>query len=123
MANEITVLESQEVQDGGLVTSLLMLFAIPTPIQIGGTNVVPTPATSGGDSNLPALADVILSQAEKDALDAGTSMFHITVFKRNVSLSDPAQATIVRAIYATQKIEASRRYSLRYDRAGTRINE
>ena len=67
MANEITALEGS-----GSNYTLFFLITIGTPKQVGGINVVPTPANDGAQDLLPGVAAAVITQAERDALNAGT---------------------------------------------------
>jgi hypothetical protein len=115
MANEITVLEG----NGAEVYSMLFLYPIAAPKAINGTgvNVVPTPS-----SGLPYVATVKLSQAEKDALDAGTSAFEVTTFSRIAGMTTPQLIGLAQALYAARLAEFTARYTERYRYVGVRLN-
>lgn len=114
MANEITVLDGDGTDNN---YNLLFLFPIATPKTAGGSNVVVT-----ASSTLPALGAAILQQAEKDALNAGTSAFRLVSFKKDTSLTLQQLQTKVREIYAAQKTVFDAWYAQAYQHVGTRID-
>lgn len=111
MAQEIVALE----ENGGEI-SALFLIPITTPKQVGGVNVIPTPS-----AGLPAIAAAVLTQGEKDALDAGTSLFEIRSFRRQ-GISGAALLAKVQAVYALAAAEANAAYNTRYALAGSRYD-
>lgn len=118
MANEITVLEID-----GRRAQLLFLFPIPAPAQVGGVNIVPTPATGpAGEDLLPGHATKILATAEKNDLDAGTLAFEVIGFVIGSGLTGQQLLARARAIYASRKAEFDSDYADRYSRLGQRFN-
>ena len=111
MANEIVALEEQNGEIGAL-----FLIPITTPKQVGGVNVVPTPS-----AGLPAIAAAVLTQGEKDALDAGTSLFVTRSFLRQ-GIAGAALLAKVQADYALAAAAENAAYNARYALAGNRYN-
>lgn len=119
MADEITKLDG----DGKLKANMLFIYRNITPptykISGGGTQaVISTPS-----ANLPAMAALILSAAEKAALDTGTDAFelvHIDVGDATSNIDVLAQA---RALYAKKKADFISELARKYKRAGQRFNE
>lgn len=122
MANEITACERRN-------TSLMLFFVylISSPRQVGGQNVVPTPAT-GTDSVgnpvslLPSIVQKVISQAEIDALDAGVAAWETVSFRLIEGATGAELATEARRIYASKKSVFELTYAERYQYAGIRIN-
>jgi hypothetical protein len=115
-ANEITLLECR-VTDGVEACLVLSLYAIATPIQVGGSNVVPTPS-----SGLSASAAAILSAGEKTALDEGTAAFEVGRFQNSEGLTGAPLLTELRRIYASRKAAYLAKYAARYARLGDRYD-
>lgn len=113
MPDEITCL----VGDGGNRYPLLFLIPIETPKQIAGANVVPTPS-----SGLDSTAAAILSQAEKDELDAGTLAFRVVTMGKDASLSAAELAAAVQERYAEAKQKFDEWYAAAYRHVGLRVN-
>ncbi len=120
MANEITILEG----DGSFRFNLFFTFPIASPKQVGGFNVVPTPATDPvtGDNALPTIADAVLTVAEKTALDNGTAAYKVVQFRKNASLSSGQLLTLARQMYADELTDFNRWYAQTYLHAGTRVS-
>ena len=125
MANEITAIEGS-----GRNYTLLFIASIPSPIQVGGSNVVPTPANENGNpanpSTLGPIAEAIVTQPEKDALNAGTAIYgtqNLNVYADGVKLTNQQLAARARAIYAAWKAQALADYAARYEFSGIRIDE
>ena len=120
MADEILILEG----DGGFHYDLLLIFPIASPAQIGipPANVVPTPTSVDGVSVLSATAAASLSQAERDAFDAGTSAFRVVSFPKNPNFNNPQLLVAVRAEYAAQLARFTRWYDQTYLHSGARFD-
>ncbi len=127
MANEITVVGQ------GKNTSFALFFRYPlTAIQVGGVNVIPTPATQTPSTENPtpipgdalpwSVRQVIAAQEIID-LDAGDAAFEIVGFHPEVGLTNAQLIAKGREIYAVRKAEYLAAYSLQYELAGTRIDE
>lgn len=107
----------------------VMFLFEPDPVkQVGGQNVVPTPATRLADdavTRIPLLEDVAqkgLSQAEKNALDAGTLAYRVKSFRAPEGMNLVALAAKVVHDYNTVYIPLfDAWYADRYKRAGYRI--
>lgn len=117
MANEILALEG----DGDRAYTLLFLFPIAAPVQVtppGGSaqNVVPTPSAT-----LPPLAALLLSAAEKNALDAGTLAWQLTTFAPEAGLTGGPLVARVRELYAAQRTAYQAAYQARYRYIGQRV--
>ncbi len=119
MTNEILIMEG----NGSFRFSVLFLFPIVSPAQVGGSNVIPTPATNpDATTALPFVADRELSPVEKAALDAGTLAFKVVPFRKDPTLS-PAQLTVqVRQLYADELATFNRTYIQTWLHAGLRRN-
>ena len=115
MANEITALECSGEDQKSI--SVVFRYDIPTPKQVGGSNVVLTPS-----AGLPDLAARVFTQAEKDALDAGTAAFEVKDFFDKTGLTGPQLVTRVKAAYATANAAFQAAYTARYRFAGTRVD-
>lgn len=112
MANEICVLESPEPNR----YTVVYLFPITTPVQVGGTNIIPTP-TSG----LPPLGVQALTTIEKAGLDAGTLAFEIDTVTREAGQT-PAQLQLeVQTRYAVALARFNGDYARQYQRSGLRV--
>ena len=122
MANEITALEGSRDN-----YTLFFLVPIATPIQVGGSNVIPTPADAGVDDLLPPVAAAVITQAERDALNAGTSMWVTRSFRivdeAGLRLTNLQLQTRARELYAVAKVEELAAYNDRYEFSGIRIDE
>jgi hypothetical protein len=119
MANEITILEG----NGSFRFGLFLIFPIASPQQVGGANVVPTPATNDdGTSALPPMADTVLAAAEKAALDAGTAAYRVIQFRKDPTLTGAQLLALVRQKYAEEEADFSRWYSQTYLHAGQRLD-
>ncbi len=119
MAKEITILEG----DGSFRFNLFLTFPIASPKQVGGANVVPTPATNAdATSALPLIADQILDAAEKAALDGGTAAYRVIQFRKDASLTNPQLLALVRQKYAKELADFNMWYSQTYRHAGQRFN-
>ncbi len=130
MAQEMLVLNG--VKDGTAeVFSVMFRYIIATPIQVNGTNVIPTPTTQLGEDQvtliptLPkeALDHNLIPQATKDAFDAGTQAWEVVSINRNAG--DTVQNVLDRlqATYASRKTDFEAEYQLRWNRTGTTIDE
>jgi hypothetical protein len=118
MADEILVLEG----DGnGTRYELLMLFPISTPKQVGGQNVIPTPVERD-DANVALYPFTLLTQAERDALDAGTSYYVRRQFGKIPGLTNPQLVALAQAMYASIADEIETAYVNRYAHIGVRID-
>jgi len=130
VANEITVLsQSSEVvgtnpDDTDRVVTrigLLFLYPVASPIQVGGTNVVPTPS-----NGLPEIGGRVLDQSEKDALDAGTWAFEVvsyTVRPEDQSMTNAQHLARAQEIYASRLATWLAAYDERWGgRVGSRFN-
>lgn len=107
MANEITVLESY---DGGSNYNVLFIYPIATPVQIGNVNVIPTPSTS-----LPSgAATQVLTNTEKNALDAGTTAFEVVQFQKDGTATPAQMLTRVKEIYGIKKTNYLAAYDAKY---------
>ena len=113
MANEITVLSG----NGRGVFDVLFLYTITTPKQVGGVNVIETPS-----STLPKFAPEILTQAEKDALDAGTTAFDVIQFQKQSGLTGAQQSAQLKEIFASAEARFNDDYNLRYLHLATRLS-
>lgn len=115
MANEIT----SGPGDGKGNYPLLFIFPIATPIEWNGTaaNVIPTPS-----ANLPIWAVDIVTQTEKDSLDAGTSMFYVYSPFRTDGLTGPQMVAQAQALYAQVMTKALAKYENIYKYPGNRID-
>lgn len=113
MANEITVLE----RTGRRTLRALFLYPIPTPKQVGGQNVVPTPS-----AGLPDIAQAVLAQAEKDALDAGTAAWDAVTFHPAANQTNQERLAALRRIYASRQADFDADYQRRYQFAGLRFD-
>ncbi len=123
MANEITVLE----QGANRSAQLFFIYPIASPAQVGGSNMVPTPATGQDNlgnsvSVLPDIAERVLTPPEKASLDAGTSVWEIVTFRPAVGLTGAQLITEARRVYAANKSAFDTRYLRRFGRAGQRFN-
>lgn len=114
MANEIAVLDRDPNEGRARV---LFLYLIASPKQVNGANVVPTPS-----ANLPDLAKIVLLQAEKDALDAGTSAFGVHTFPVPTTTTNQEAATFLKTKWAIYDADFQTQYTARYSRTGTRIS-
>ncbi len=121
MANEITALEQQSQPGGAVRIGLFFIYPISAPAQVGGSNVVPTPYTVGGLPAVPPIADAVITQPEKDSLDAGTSAFEGASFTDQTGLLTGAQM-LARAqeVYTARKTAFDTEYVARYKFAGDR---
>lgn len=113
MANEITALQG----NNGSYT-LLFLFPIASPAQAGGANIVEKASAS-----LPAHAQAILSQAEKDAIDDGTLAWEAIDFQTSPGMTNPQLAARAREMYASRKAAFATEYASRNRWLGQRLNE
>lgn len=119
MANEIGVVR---VNDDNTLT-LVFLYPIATPIQVGGQNVVPTPATSGGVSQLDPVVDRMLTTLEKTALDTGTLAYEMFQYNYDPGATPAQSLAKAQALYARRLTEFNTRYQMRYGgRVGQRFN-
>lgn len=129
MPNEISALEGVRTirPDGSEVETFTLFFlrTIDAPVQVGGINVIPTPADGpAGEDLLPALARRILDQvSEIDALNAGTMEWGTIAFVQPPGMSNAELAAEARRMYAAWKGDREADYPIRYRWAGTRINE
>ena len=115
MANEIVALE----RDGGRYR-LAFLYPIASPVKVGGSNVVPTPWP---DTDPPdAILDRVLTQGEKDALNAGTALVHFQT-TREGGKTGASLLAHTRAIYAKLAPVVAARYAARYEHAGKRFDK
>lgn len=117
MANEIT--SGPGDTDGNY--PLLFIIPIPTPKVWNsgineGQNVVPTPS-----STLPDWGVDILAQAEKDSLDAGTSLFMVYIFRTN-GLTGPQMIAKAQLLYTQESAKALADYAKIYKYPGNRIS-
>lgn len=118
MANEITIMEGVSFR-----FSLFLIFPIATPVQVGGANVVPTPATDpDGNSALPPIANSVLTIAEKTALDGGTAAYRVIQFRKDASLTNAQLLTLVRQKYAEELAKFNQQYTQTYRHAGLRVS-
>lgn len=116
-ANEITLLECRE--DSGVeACRVLALYAITTPIQVGGNNVVPTPS-----AGLSTSAAAILSAGEKTALDEGNAAYEIYSFANPNDLTGGPLLTELRRVYSTKETAYLAKYADRYARLGDRYDK
>jgi len=116
MADEITV-----VGVNGPDIQLLMLFPITTAIE----DSTAAPAVPSPSSSLPAVASALLSQAEKDALDLGTSEFRVITITAPAGLSEAAILARAREVYTAQEAAQAAEYATKYEfmpRVGQRFN-
>lgn len=117
MANEITKLDG----DGGLKATLLFLYQITAPVYVidGGGNqtVIATPST-----DLPEMAGLILTSAEKAELDAGTLAFEVVSLSVTDAKTGPELLVDARALYAKRKTRFVELLARKYNRAGLRFN-
>lgn len=128
MANEITIV-SERQRDQSRQVRLLFFYDIETPEQVGGSNVVPYPASS-----LTGIVETAATQAEESAgvtwaskLDAGTAGYeYVTYAVRpgDESLTNTAyHVARVRAIYASKLAAFLEDYVEKWGgRVGTQIN-
>lgn len=127
MANEITVVG--QAPNGSF--ALFFRYDIVTPITVGGTQVIPTPATpqptienptpTDGESLPWAVRQVITAQEITD-LDAGDSVYEIKGFHPEDGMTNPQLIAKGKEIYAITKGEFLAEYTLRYSNAGIRID-
>ena len=117
MADEILALERR-----GNRQNVLFLYPIAVPTQVGGSNVVPTPATVDAISVLPAVADAVLTAQEKTDLDAGTSAYEAVSFRPSPSMTGPEILAQVQGQYADRLALFNATYAARYEFAGQRFN-
>ena len=113
MANEIVVLEGNGQGD----YQLALLFPIAVPKQIGGTNVVPTPAPEAG-----TVLDLCLTTPEKAALNAGTLAVGFISIHKDPALSGAALTARLQEVYVAALAEFQAAYTARYQFVGTRRN-
>lgn len=129
MANEITVIG--RVPRTGKYR-LFFRYDLTAPVQVGGTNVVPTPATqrpsadnptpTAGDA-LPPVVQAALTAQEFADLDAGDAAFEIVTFHPDEGLTNPQLLARARQVYAARKAAYEAEYALRYQNAGLRFDE
>ena len=112
MANEITALEQH-----GINLSLLFLYPIASPKQVGGVNVVPTPS-----SDMPSLASLAITQPEKDSLDAGDAAWETHDLRIVVGATAGQLLAAAQSLYAEKKAAFLAAYAARLVWAGTRVN-
>ena len=117
MANEILALEKR-----GARQHVLFLFPVAAPIQIGGVNVVPTPATRDAVSVLPPIAETIFTAQEKTDLDNGDLVFESISFRPVDGMTGPQVLAKVQALYATRLARFNATYADRYGFAGNRYD-
>ena len=118
MADEILALERN-----GSRQTVLFLYPIAVPVVIGGSNVVPTPATNAdATSALPAVAEAILTAQEKIDLDAGTLAYEVTSFSPQPGITGPQILAKVQAQYALLLAEFNTQYAARWEFSGQRFN-
>lgn len=122
MADEILALENS-----GDRQNVLFLFPIAVPVLIGGSNVVPTPATGldelGNPINLlPDVADAVLTAPEKAELDAGTLAYAVTSFRPPSGVTGAQILAKVQARYMIMLDDFNTDYDARYEFAGQRFN-
>lgn len=96
---------------------VVFLYPIPTPKQINGANVVPTPATA-----LPADIQALLISAEITGLNAGTIAYDLFTFSKEQSRSDADVVEDLKIKYDVMKARKTQWYVERYRYAGTRLN-
>lgn len=113
MANEITVGE----RTARNAMTLLFTFPIAAPKQVAGENVVVSPS-----AGLPTNVAGVISQAEKDAMDAGTLAFETISFQYDPEMSGPELLARARQIYASRLQAFSARYTARFQHTGSRFN-
>ena len=118
MANEITKLGG-----GPLRADLLFIYNGLTPVQytdaLSGTQtVIPTPS-----ANLPPIADLVVTDAEKADLDSGVSAFEVVHMPIPSSMTNPELLTAARALYATKKQDFITTHAARFNRVGQRFDE
>jgi len=134
MANEITAVTGHRDPDSGNVKwSLFLLFPVDTgvggwrtPAQVGGANVVPTPANEGADpanpSLLPDIVDAVITAGERSALNDGTAVYRLVQFQRPDGMTGAELATRAQAMYAAMQTTVQAEYDTRYEFSGSRID-
>lgn len=113
MANEMTVLSG----NGRGIYDVLFIFTIAAPKQIAGVNIVETPS-----STLPKYAPEILTQAEKDALDAGTTAFDVIQFQKQSGLTGAQLTAQLREIFLAAETQFNADYNARHLHLATRLS-
>jgi len=119
MADEILVLEGQAGDPPAY--KLLMLFPVASPKQAGGANVVPTPVPKA-EAGTVTEPFSWLTQAERDAIDGGTSAYRIVRFRKDAGLTNPQLIARVQEMYAAQLADFEADYTVRYAHIGVRVN-
>jgi hypothetical protein len=123
MADEILVLEG----DPSERYRLLMLFPLdgqggnPSPVQAGGSNVVPT-AVPRADGSNPDWPFSLLTAAELFGLDGGTLAYRVVRMRKEPGLTNSQLIARVQAIYAERHADFNAEYSARYQYIGTRVD-
>ncbi len=121
MPKEITALEGS-----GESYTLFFLIPIVSPLQVGGSNVIPTPANAGTDDLLPPVAAAVITASERSALNAGSLMWITQSFRivdEGTRLNSIQLRARARELYAVAKTVELAAYSIRYEFSGTRIDE
>ena len=112
MAAEIKALEGSA--DG--LYNVAFLYPIAAPVQVDGSNVVPTPAPTEG----PLAA--ILSVGEAGALNGGTAAYEVVQYGPAPEKTGAQMAAELRALYAERKAAFDAGYARRYKYIGTEID-
>ena len=120
MANEIIALERS---NGSQSFAFLYLIPESERIEIGGAGSglgypVPTPAPEAG-----SVLCSVLSQVEKDALDAGEAVMLSKTLAIPAGTTDAQFLVLVRQVYAANAAKALATYQNRYKFIGRRFDK
>ena len=120
MANEIIVMER-----GNGAFSMYFLYAIPANarIEIGGTGTTGQYPVLTPSDGLPIAVQLVLTQAEKDSLDAGESVAKQLSLNIPDGYSDAQVLAAAQQTYSGNAPIALEEYTHRYKYIGRRFNK
>lgn len=112
MAAEIKALDG----NGAGEYRVLFLYPIAAPKQVGGSNVVPTPAPTEG-----VIAD-LLSAGEVNALNTGTSAYEVINYGPSPTKTGAELVAELQTLYVDRKAAFDADYASRYKYIGTEVD-
>ena len=119
MASEIIVMER-----GNGSFSMYFLYAIPAAsrIEIGGVGVTSQYPVLTPSSGLPTALSLVLSQTEKDALDAGEAVLVSKQIAIPDDTPDAKVLSLAQGVYAANASQALADYTHRFKYIGRRFD-
>jgi hypothetical protein len=120
VANEIIVMER-----GNGAYSFYFFYAIPVAsrIEVGGTGTTGQYPVLTPTSGLPDAVNLVLTQGEKDALDAGEAV----LLAKNIAIPDGSNdaevLALARGVYAANAATALADYTRRFKYIGRRFDK